>query len=117
MSTKELLQYCLAKQGAYIDCPFGNDYTVIKIKSTEKDKSRIFAEFYTLDGKDIFTFSTDADTALALRMEYPDSITRGWHCPPAQAKYKSTLVIADIADELLTYLADTSYLRALEKLK
>ena len=116
MSTKELLQYCLEKKGAFIDYPFGNDYITIKIKSAKNEKSRIFAEFYTLNGKEIFTFSTDSDTALTLRLEYPDSITKGWHCPPTQAKYKSTAVIADIPDELLKSLADKSYKRATDKL-
>ena len=117
MNTKELLEYCHAKQGAYIDYPFTEDYPVVKVKSNDSDKSRIFAEFYTLDGKEIFTFSTDADTALTLRMEFPDIITRGWHCPPVQAKYKSTAYLGGVSDELLLKLADTSYDRAMDKLK
>ncbi|MDE6473881.1 MAG: MmcQ/YjbR family DNA-binding protein [Clostridia bacterium] len=117
MSTKELMEYCLAKDGAYIDYPFTDDYPVVKVKSADKDKARIFAEFYTLGGKEIFTFSTDADTALTLRMEFLDAITRGWHCPPVQAKYKSTAYIDDVSDELLLKLADMSYDRAVDKLK
>lgn len=117
MSTKELLDYCLAKDGAYLDYPFTDDYPVVKVKSAGTDKSRIFAEFYTLDGKEIFTFSTDADTALTLRMEFPDGIARGWHCPPIQAKYKSTAYIDNVPEELLLKLADMSYGRAIEKLK
>ncbi len=58
MSTKELLQYCLEKKGVFIDYTFGNDYITIKTKSAKSEKSRIFAEFYTLNGKEIFTFST-----------------------------------------------------------
>ncbi|MDE6869255.1 MAG: MmcQ/YjbR family DNA-binding protein [Clostridia bacterium] len=116
MSTKELLEYCLAKQGAYIDYPFTYDYPVAKVKSAHSDKARIFAEFYTLEGKEIFTFSTDADTALTLRMEFPDAITRGWHCPPVQAKYKSTAYLDSVSDELLLKLADMSYQRAIDKL-
>ena len=117
MSTKELLDYCLAKQGAYLDFPFGEGYPVVKVRSTKNDKVRIFAEFYTLDGKEIFTFSTDSDSALTLRMEYEGSITRGWHCPQVQAKYKSTAYIDSVPDELLFELADISYQRAVEKLK
>ena len=117
MSTKELLEYCLAKDGAYIDYPFGEGYLVVKIKSKKNDKARIFAEFYTLGGKEIFTFSTDADTALTLRMEFEGSIVGGWHCPPVQAQYKSTAYIDRVSDELLLQLADISYKRALEKLK
>ncbi|MDE5755703.1 MAG: MmcQ/YjbR family DNA-binding protein [Clostridia bacterium] len=117
MSTKELLEYCLAKDGAYIDYPFGEGYPVVKVRSAQKDKARIFAEFYTLSGKEIFTFSTDADTALTLRMEFDGDITRGWHCPPVQAKYKSTAYIDSVSDELLLQLADMSYQRAIQILK
>ena len=116
MSTKELLEYCLTKNGAYLDYPFGEGYPVVKVKSSKNDKSRIFAEFYTLNGKEIFTFSTDADTALTLRMEFEGDITRGWHCPPVQAQYKSTAYIDNLPDELLLQLADTSYQRAIDKL-
>ncbi len=45
-------------------------------------------------------------------MEFPDVIKRGWHCPPAQAKYKSTAYIDDVSDELLLKFADMSYDRA-----
>ena len=117
MCTKDLFEYCLAKEGAYIDHPCGDDYPVVKVKSKKSDKARIFAEFYTLDGREIFTFSTDADTALTLRMEFEGSITRGWHCPPIQAQYKSTAYIDSVPDELLLQLADMSYQRNLEKLK
>lgn len=117
MSTKELLEYCLAKQETYIDFPFGNDYPVVKVKPKRNEKAKIFAEFYMLAGKEIFTFSTDADSALTLRMEYDGSITRGWHCPPVQARYKSTAYIAEVPDELLLKLANISYERAIDKLK
>lgn len=117
MSTKELLNYCLKKQGAYIAYPFTNDYPVVKVKSQKSNKERIFAEFYTLDGREIMTFSTDADTALTLRMEFQDSITRGWHCPPVQAQYKSTAYIQELTAELLLQLIDMSYDRALGKIK
>lgn len=116
MSTKELLEYCLAKDGAYLDYPFGEGYPVVKIKSNKNAKSRIFAEFYMLNGREIFTFSTDADTALTLRMEFENDITRGWHCPPVQAQYKSTAYIDKLPDELLLQLADISYQRAIDKL-
>ena len=58
------------------------------------------------------TFSTDADTALALRAEYPDVIVKGWHCPPVQAKYKSTVFIADMTEDLLKSFVEMSYERA-----
>ncbi len=93
MNTKELLEYCLAKNGAYIDYPFTDDYPVVKVKSSDKDKSRIFAEFYTLDGKEIFTFSTDADAALTLRMEFLDVIKRGGTVRPRRQNIRALLIL------------------------
>ena len=115
MSPKELLTYCLEKDGAYIDYPFGDDYPVVKLKSSNGKKTRIFAEFYNLDGRDIMTFSTDADTALTLRMEYPDVIIKGWHAPPVQAKYKSSVFISQMLDSMLKDFIDISYERAKNK--
>lgn len=111
------MQYCLTKDGAYLDFPFGEDYPVVKLKSKDGKTAKIFAEFYNLHGRDIMTFSTDADTALTLRMEYPDVITKGWHCPPVQAKYKSSVYIDDISGDLLKSFVNISYDRAVNKLR
>ena len=111
------MDYCLSKDRAYLDFPFSEDYPVVKVSSLSGNKARIFAEFYILSGREIMTFSTDADTALALRGEYPDVIVRGWHCPSVQAKYKSTVYIADMSDDLLKSFVDISYKRAVEIVK
>lgn len=117
MTAKDLLNYCLEKDRAYLDFPFSEDYPVVKVSSLSSNKARIFAEFYVLGGREIMTFSTDADTAMALREEYPDVIVKGWHCPPVQAKYKSTVYISDMTDNLLKSFVDMSYKRAVEIVK
>lgn len=117
MTKQQIIEYCLAKEGAYLDFPFaGEDYAVVKVKKTEGGKSRIFAEVFTLNGADMLTFSTDENTALFLRENFPDIIIKGWHCPPVQAKYKSSVAIDLIQDEQLLQFLDTSYQRALSKL-
>ena len=110
----ELLEYCLDKDGAYVDYPFGPDYITVKIRNGEK--SNIFAEIFTLNNEWKLTFSTDEQTAQYLRATYPQ-ITKGWHCPPVQAKYKSTVSVNDLAYETLLQLIDTSYERAASKRK
>ena len=117
MKANDLLNYCLEKDRAYLDFPFSEDYPVVKVGSLSCNKARIFAEFYTLNGREIMTFSTDVDTALALRGEYPNIVVKGWHCPPIQAKYKSTVYIADMTDDLLKNFVDMSYKRAVESVK
>ena len=114
MTLNELLDYCLNKEGAYVDFPFGSDYITVKIKNG--NKSKIFAEIFTLNDDLKFTFSTDEVTADFLRNTYPDNIVKGWHCPPVQAKYKSTAAVDNLANDILLHLVDISYERAVSKL-
>ncbi len=115
MDKIQLTEYALSKEGAYLDFPFaGEDYAVVKVGDRERG-NRIFAEIFILNGEDTLTFSTDADTADFLREKYP-SLKRGWHCPPLQAKYKSSATIVDFEDETLLQFVDASYVRALSKL-
>ncbi|MDE7454172.1 MAG: MmcQ/YjbR family DNA-binding protein [Clostridia bacterium] len=111
----EILDYCLQKNGAFVDYPFGADYITVKIKNSHK--SVIFAEIFVLDGELKLTFSTDEVTAQYLRSAYPQVIVRGWHCPPVQAKYKSTLSVNGVSNETLLQVIDISYERAVSKLK
>ncbi len=109
-----LVDYCLSKEGAYLDFPFGPNYVTIKVKSS---KNRIFAEIFMLNNELKLTFSTDEMTAQFLRSTYPQVIVNGWHCPPVQAKYKSTVTVNRVSNELLLSLIDMSYDRAISKLK
>lgn len=117
MDKRLIIEYCLAKEGAYPDFPFaGDDYFVVKAKKTLEGKSRIFAEIFTLKGVDTLTFSTDAETAAFLRQSYPDVIVPGWHCPPAQAKYKSSVALDLVDEDKLYKFIDASYCYVLSKL-
>lgn len=98
-----LLRICLAKEGAYLDFPFGDGCAIVKVNG------RIFAELFERNGEPMFTFSTDGDTAIALRLQYPEAIARGWHCPPVQAKYKSTATVSKLDGKLLERFAHISY--------
>lgn len=111
----EILDYCLQKDGAYIDYPFGADYITVKVKNARKNV--IFAEIFVLDSELKLTFSTDEKTAQKLRREYSEIIVKGWHCPPVQAKYKSTVSVGGVSHETLQHLIDMSYDRAISKLK
>lgn len=111
----EILDYCLQKNGAYVDYPFGADYITVKVKNSRK--AVIFAEIFVLDRELKLTFSTDEHTAQNLRSDYADIIVKGWHCPPVQAKYKSTVAVNGVSMETLQKLIDMSYDRAISKLK
>ncbi len=118
MDKSQLIDYCLSKQGGYLDFPFaGDDYAVIKIKNDKNGKYRIFAEIFLLSGRDCLTFSADEETAFGLRIQFADYITKGYHCPPVQAKYKSTAPIEFFDDDMLKSFVDLSYDYAKRKLK
>lgn len=95
----KILDYCLQKKGAYADYPFGTDYITVKVKNSRKNI--IFAEIFVLDRELKLTFSTDENTAQRLRRDYATVIVRGWHCPPVQAKYKSTVAVDGFSIETL----------------
>lgn len=116
MTGKELIKYCLEKRGAYLDFPFGEDYAVVKIRTSPKRNGYIFAEVFEQKGEEKFTFSTSADDAVFLREGLDGAVVRGWHCPPVQARYKSTATLSRIGDNLARQFADVSYQRAFSKL-
>lgn len=112
MNGEEIIKYCLEKRGAYLDFPFGEGYATVKIKTSPKRNGYVFAEIFELNGEEKFTFSTSAADAEFLRESLDGAVVRGWHCPPVQAKYKSTATVSGIGDDLLKL----SYERAYSKL-
>lgn len=93
MNGEDIINYCLAKKGAYLDFPFGDGYAVVKIKTLPKRNGYVFAEVFELKGEEKFTFSTSAEDAVFLRESSEGAVVRGWHCPPVQARYKSTATV------------------------
>lgn len=104
MKTEEIISYCLKKNGAYIDHPFGPESTIIKVEK------KIFAQFFTLKGIESVTFNCDAMTGEFYRSLFPGVVVRGYHCPPVQQPYFNTLPLdGEVPDELILEMADHSY--------
>ena len=104
MDTKGLMTYALTKPCAYADMPFGDGNVLIKVGK------HYFASFFVLSGKECMTVKGEADYHTALRSKYPEYVYKGWHCPPVQAKYNSTVVIdSDIPYGELVKMIDVSY--------
>lgn len=117
MNGRELAKYCLAKKGAYADFPFSDTaYLTVKIRTSERRNGCIFAEIFEKDGEEKFTFSTSAEDAEFIREQFGGAIVRGWHCPPVQAKYKSTATLSLVDDADIKKFADVSYARAVASL-
>ena len=104
MSKDEIIEYCLNKNKAYIDYPFGDIPICFKVNK------KIFAELYPLDNDYKITLKCDAFLAELYRKQYPNDIVRGYHCPPMQAIYRKTVYINKTVDDKLIFeMIDHSY--------
>ena len=110
MIYSELLNYCLSKNGAYIDHPFGPESDIIKVEG------KIFAQLFILKGKETATFNCERMTGDFYRQLFPGVIVRGYHCPAVQQPYFNFFPIEEIPDELIFEMADHSYMTVVGKL-
>ena len=109
MKTQDIIGYCFAKPGAYLDFPFGAEPICARIGK------RIFAEIFLT--RPWITLKCDPVYGLAMRQTYPDHIRRGYHCPTVQQPYNNTVTLdGTVPDETLAQMMDHSYARALSSL-
>lgn len=108
MTFSDIQTYCLSKQGAYEDCPFGPFPVCYKVGK------RIFLEWYPQDEK--ITVRCEPMLADHYRQTYPDAVIPGYHCPDRQRRYKNTVYIDRGLDDGLIYdMIDHSYTEALSR--
>ena len=110
MTYFELLDDCLAKNGAYIDHPFGPDSDIIKVEG------KIFAQLFLLGGRESATFNCERMTGDFYRQLFPGIVVRGYHCPPVQQPYFNTFPLAEVPDEMILEMLDHSYTTVVGKL-
>lgn len=111
MTHSELLELCLAKKGAYIDYPFGEGCTVVKVRG------RIFAQLFELHGTPRVTLNCEPLTGEFYRKIFPEAVTRGYHCPPVQQPYFNTISLdGGVPDDELCRMLDHSYSYVVSKL-
>lgn len=111
ITPQELIEYCLSKNSAYVDHPFGPDSEIIKVEK------KIFAQFFQLKGKDTVTLKCDAITGQFYRQMFPDVVVRGYHCPPVQQPYFNTFPLdGSVPDEIIFEMIDHSYAVVVGKL-
>ncbi len=111
MTHEEIKEYCLAKDGAYEDHPFGEGVTVIKVRK------RIFAQLFLLSGVPMLTFNGDIPTGEFYRTLFPDAVKRGYHCPPVQQPYFNTVDLnGSVPDDEIIRMLDSSYRYVVSKL-
>lgn len=109
MTAQDIIAYCVAKPGAYLDQPFGPEPICARVEK------RIFAEVYPTRGW--VTLKCEPMYGLEQRAWFPDAVRRGYHCPPIQQPYNNTVELdGTVPDEMLRQMMDHSYQRALGSL-
>lgn len=110
MTPKQLFDFCMKKNGAYEDYPFGPDVTVVKVEK------RIFAQIFRRNGIDYATLNCDMMTGQFYRQMFPGTVVRGYHCPPVQQPYFNTFPLNELPDDTIFEIANHSYLTVVGKL-
>lgn len=111
MTLQEAFEYSLAKEYAWVDMPFNDDTALIKLST------HYFVTIFKLNGKPKITVKCTPEDGIVMREMYPDSIVRGWHCPPVQQPYNITIDLkGSVPDEVIKQLIDASYDINLKKL-
>ena len=110
MTLGEIETYCLNKTGAYLDFPFGPDVNIMKVKALSQEKGRIFAQLFLLRGEPKVTLNCDMMTGDFYRSVYPETVVRGYHCPPIQQPYFNTISLdGSVPDDVLIEMIEHSY--------
>ncbi len=111
MTVDEIISYCLNKDGAYMDFPFG------EIPMCFKVAKRLFAQLYLKPEDFKITLNCDRVMGEIYRSKYPGAIVRGYHCPPRQQPYFNTIHLSKgISDDELKMMIDHSYTVVVGKL-
>lgn len=116
MTTHALMDHCLNMNGAYLDYPFGPQLAAVRVGKTADKSGRIFAQFFSLKGIDVVTFSCDVLTGQFYKDLYPDVLMPAYHCPEFQRKYAYTLPVDKLPDEVMREMAYSSYNTVIRKL-
>lgn len=77
----------------------------------------MFAQIYPREDDLKITLNCDVMTGDFYRKLYPNTVVRGYHCPPVQQPYFNTVFLDDVvSDAELKTMIDHSYLTVVRKL-
>lgn len=117
MTPQQLIDYGLAKKGAYLDYPFGPDVAVLKVGRHGQRSGRIFTQVFVLKGVPTVTFNCDMMTGQFYRQLFPGVVVRGYHCPAVQQPYFNTFPLdGTVPDDRILEMLAHSYQTVVAKL-
>lgn len=113
MDFKIIFDYCLSKEGAYLDFPFGEFPAVVKVNG------RIFAEIYDRQEKPQITLKCEPLLADFLRTKYKGTVIAGYHVPNRNKPYWNTILLDNnvISEQELLEMIDHSYKEVTNKMR
>ncbi|MCX7774411.1 MAG: MmcQ/YjbR family DNA-binding protein [Clostridia bacterium] len=113
MKASELLTYCLSKEGAQLEHPFGPIPSVIKVNG------KIFAEVYSRETDPQVTLKCEPFLAELLREKYTGLVMPGYHVINRNKPYWNTVKLDqdEISDTELLEMVDHSYKEVMKKQK
>lgn len=104
MIVEELIEYCLKKEKAYIDYPFGNIPVCFKINN------KLFAQIYPNEDNYKITLKCEPLLAEVYRQQFPDIVVKGYHCPQMIQRHMNTIYInKTVPDDMIYEMIDHSY--------
>jgi len=104
MIIEELIEYCLEKEKAYIDYPFGNIPVCFKVSN------KLFAQIYPNEDNYKITLKCEPFLAEVYRQQFPDIVVKGYHCPPMIQRHMNTIYInKTVSDDIIYEMIDHSY--------
>lgn len=104
MKINELIEYCLSKDKAYIDYPFGNIPICFKVNK------KLFAQIYPNKNDYKITVKCEPLLAELYRQEFPCDVIRGYHCPQMLQRHMNTIYInKKVNDDIIYEMIDHSY--------
>ena len=108
MIREEIVRYCLAKQGAREDYPFGPDPLVVKVGS------KMFA-LLSAPGQPVhISLKCEPEIAYLLRQQYP-AVKPGYHMN--KQHWNTVACDGSVPDEELRWMIDQSYALVARSLK
>lgn len=104
MNIDEIKDFCLSKKGAYIDYPFGDIPICVKVKA------KVFAQLYPNPNDYKITLKCEPMMGDFYRQLYPETVVRGYHCPPVQQPFWNTVYLNGVVlDDELKRMIDHAY--------
>ena len=108
MTMQDLMEAALQYPAACAENPFGAESICIRIG----EHGPIFLNLMPCNRW--ASFRCKPEMGMIWRTQFPETVRRGWHCPPVQQPYNNTVTLdGTVPDDVLLAMLAHSYQRAM----